>query len=113
MLGKNDLHRVIGEQIKVKRLANSLKQENLASKVSLTRSSIAQIEAGKQAPSIFLLYKLCDALKISIFDVLPKEEFDPLSADRFVDKIQVKEILEQVKTNGGKYAPAEYSGSGK
>jgi transcriptional regulator with XRE-family HTH domain len=113
MLGKNDLHRVIGEQIKVKRLANSLKQENLACKVGLTRSSIAQIEAGKQAPSIFLLYQLCDALKINIFDVLPREEFDPLSADRFTGKRHVRDILEQVKMNGGKYATAEYSNSGK
>ena len=108
MMNKSVLHRIIGEQIKVKRLANSLKQENLAFKVGLTRSSIAQIEAGKQAPSVYLLYRLCDALKITVSDVLPKDEFDPLSVDRFNGKKDIREILEQVKINGGEYAPAEY-----
>jgi transcriptional regulator with XRE-family HTH domain len=108
MLEKNDLYRAIGEHIRAKRLANSLKQENLAFMVNLTRSSIAQIEAGKQAPSIFLLYQLCNALKITIFDVLPKDDFDPLSSDRFSAKIEVKELLDKAKEKGEEYAPSEY-----
>jgi DNA-binding XRE family transcriptional regulator len=113
VIEKNDLYRVIGEQIKAKRRENFLKQENLAAKVELTRSSIAQIEAGKQAPSIFLLYQLCDALKISVFDILPKDEFDPLSSERFSKKTQVKEILENAKKKGEEYEPAGYSDNSK
>jgi len=113
MIEKNDLYRVIGEQIKTKRLSNSLKQENLAAKVRLTRSSIAQIEAGKQAPSIFLLYQLCTALKISVFDILPKDEFDPLSAERFSEKIHIKEILDKAKKKGEEYEPAEFRDNNK
>jgi transcriptional regulator with XRE-family HTH domain len=112
MRTKESLCRSIGEQIKAKRLAGSLKQEDLAGKVGLTRSSIAQIEAGKQAPSIFLLYQLCDALNADIFKVLPKDEFDPLSAERITDKTQVREILDKIKTAGGKYDAAKYSNSG-
>jgi transcriptional regulator with XRE-family HTH domain len=108
MLEKNDLYRVIGERIRVKRLANSLKQENLAFMVNLTRSSIAQIEGGKQAPSIFLLYQLCSALKITVFDVLPKDDFDPLSSDRFSAKIEVRELLDNAKEKGVEYAPSTH-----
>jgi transcriptional regulator with XRE-family HTH domain len=114
MLEKNDLYRVIGEQIKTKRLSNSLKQEDLATRVRLTRSSIAQIEAGKQAPSIFLLYQLCDSLKISVFDILPKDEFDPLSSERFSKKAQVRDILDKAKQRqGDDYEPAEFSDNNK
>jgi transcriptional regulator with XRE-family HTH domain len=113
MIAKNDLYRAVGEQIRISRLANSLNQERLASIVGLTRSSIAQIEAGKQAPSIYLLYKLCYTLKTTIAEVLPKEEFDPLSIDRVIAKIHVKELLEKVKTNGEEYEPSEYPDKGK
>jgi transcriptional regulator with XRE-family HTH domain len=112
MRTKESLYRSIGEQIKEKRLAASLKQEDLAGKVGLTRSSIAQIEAGKQAPSIFLLYQLCNALNADIFKVLPKDEFDPLSAGRIVDKTQVREILDKLKVEGGEYVAAKYSSNG-
>jgi transcriptional regulator with XRE-family HTH domain len=113
MLEKNDLYRVIGEQIKAKRLSNSLKQEDLAARVRLTRSSIAQIEAGKQAPSIFLLYQLCDLLKISVFDILPKDEFDSLSSERFSKKAQVRDILDKAKQQGEDYEPAKFSDNNK
>jgi transcriptional regulator with XRE-family HTH domain len=112
MRTKESFYRSIGEQIKAKRLAGSLKQEDLAGKVGLTRSSIAQIEAGKQAPSIFLLYQLCDALNADIFKVLPKDEFDPLSAGRVADKAQIREILDKFKAEGGEYATAKHSSNG-
>jgi transcriptional regulator with XRE-family HTH domain len=112
MRTKESLYRNIGEQIKEKRLAASLKQEDLAGKVGLTRSSIAQIEAGKQAPSIFLLYQLCDVLNADLFKILPKDEFDPLSAERIADKTLVRDILDKLKTEGGEYAAAKYSDSG-
>jgi transcriptional regulator with XRE-family HTH domain len=109
---KESLYRSIGEQIKAKRLAGSLKQEDLAGKVGLTRSSIAQIEAGKQAPSIFLLYQLCDALNTDIFKILPKDEFDSLSAGRIADKTQMRKILDKLKTEGGEHVTEKYSNSG-
>jgi transcriptional regulator with XRE-family HTH domain len=109
MRNKESLYRSIGEQIKTKRLAGSLNQEDLAGKVGLTRSSIAQIEAGKQAPSVFLLYKICDALNTDVFKVLPKDEFDPLSAGRIIDKTQVRELLDKIKTAEGEYAAAGHS----
>jgi transcriptional regulator with XRE-family HTH domain len=112
MRTKESLYRRIGEQIKEKRLAASLKQEDLAGKVGLTRSSIAQMEAGKQAPSIFLLYQLCDALNADIFKMLPKDEFDPLSVGRIADKEDLREILDKIKTEGGEYVATKYSNSG-
>jgi transcriptional regulator with XRE-family HTH domain len=97
MIGKDDLYRFIGDKIKAKRLANSLNQEDLANLVGLTRSSIAQIEAGRQAPSVYLLYQLCGILKTTIISLLPKDEFDPISSERVMERDEIVGILDKVK----------------
>ncbi|MDR2943075.1 MAG: helix-turn-helix domain-containing protein [Treponema sp.] len=113
MMDKGQLYRYIGDQIRKRRQAIKKNQEDLAIEVNLTRSSIAQIESGKQAPSIFVLYQICEVLRTSIFDVLPKGEFDTLSRDRFTDKEQLRNLLDKVKETGGEYAEAKYSNNNK
>jgi transcriptional regulator with XRE-family HTH domain len=110
VISKSDLYRYIGERIKAKRLASSLKQEDLADLVGLTRSSIAQIEAGRQAPSVYLLYQLGNALKTTLFELLPVDEFDPLSSGRVVEKDEIVDILNKVKGDD-EYEPPEYNGN--
>ena len=97
MIGKDELYHFIGNNIKTKRLAKDLNQEDLAKLVGLTRSSIAQIEAGRQAPSVYLLYQLCAILKTTIISLLPKNEFDLLSSERITERNEIVEILDKVK----------------
>ena len=105
MISKESLYHSIGEQLKARRHKLALKQDNLAEKVGLTRSSIAQIEAGKQAPSIYLLYQLCNILKVDVFSILPKDDFDTLSAGRVTDTAKIKDIFKTVKERGEEYVP--------
>jgi transcriptional regulator with XRE-family HTH domain len=95
MIDKNEIYLKIGEKIKFIRKKKSLKQEDLSHKIGLKRSSIAQIEAGKQAVSIHALYRIGEVLNTNIFDLLPQDEFDSYSMNRLVEKKPILNILEK------------------
>lgn len=54
------------------RIARSLSQQVLATISGLSRTSIANIEAGRQGVSLEVLMNLADALQVSPADLLPK-----------------------------------------
>jgi DNA-binding XRE family transcriptional regulator len=107
MVSRDFLYQYIGQQIKEIRSLNGLRQEDLAHSVDLQRSSIAQIEAGKQAPSLFLLYQMCEVLNTPITAILPtsqqepsKNEFDNLSITRVKDKDAFFAVINRGNENG-------------
>lgn len=51
-------------------------QELIAELSGLSRTSITNIEAGKQSITIENLYRIADALSCSIFDLLPPSQID-------------------------------------
>tara|TARA_R110002049_G_scaffold45305_8_gene132249 strand:- start:4707 stop:5054 length:348 start_codon:yes stop_codon:yes gene_type:complete len=65
------LYDTISKNIKELRKAKGLGQENLAELISLSRSSISNIEIGKHQPSIFTIYEIAIALGCKITDLLP------------------------------------------
>jgi transcriptional regulator with XRE-family HTH domain len=93
MIDKDEIYLKIGKKIRFLRKKNSLKQEVLSQRVGLTRSSISQIEAGKQAVSIHVLYGIGEVLNTKIYDLLPQEEFDSYSTRRLIEKEPVLNIL--------------------
>ncbi|GHU96899.1 hypothetical protein FACS189483_01240 [Spirochaetia bacterium] len=94
MVNKGQLYAKIGEEIRQYRQKANLKQENLAKMVGLNRSSIAQIESGKQAVTIFTLYQFCEALNTRVIDILPNElNFDHYSMDRVEYPAQVLDFI--------------------
>jgi transcriptional regulator with XRE-family HTH domain len=97
MLDKGILYSQIGEKVRSLRTIMSLNQEDLSKKVGMTRSSIAQIEAGKQAVSVYTLYKLGEALNKPITDILPTSlnQFDVYSENRLEKKEVILNLLEQ------------------
>ncbi|MDR2407007.1 MAG: helix-turn-helix domain-containing protein [Bacteroidales bacterium] len=97
MLDKGTLYSQIGEKVRSLRTSMSLNQEDLSKKVGMTRSSIAQIEAGKQAVSVYTLYRLGEALNKPIADILPLSlnQFDVYSENRLEKKEVVLNLLEQ------------------
>jgi transcriptional regulator with XRE-family HTH domain len=96
MQDKNTLYTAIGEKIRFLRQRAVISQEELAHKVGLKRASIAQIEAGKQAVSVYLLYKLGEVLGQKISEILPDDnEFDSYSKDRVEQMAPVLAILDQ------------------
>lgn len=68
---KSALYQIIGSQIKTKRTELNLSQEDLALKVDLARTSISNIEVGRQQVTISVLYDICHELQIDIHQILP------------------------------------------
>jgi transcriptional regulator with XRE-family HTH domain len=74
MINEDALYVRIGAQLKAIRTNSSnrqLTQEKLASIVGLERTSITNIEAGKQRLPLHVLYELCNALGVEVSEVLP------------------------------------------
>ncbi len=69
-----NLYVSIGKKIKDARKKARLSQEGLAKKISLSRSSLSNIEIGKHQPSLYTLYELALALNCEIQDLLPSIE---------------------------------------
>jgi transcriptional regulator with XRE-family HTH domain len=65
------LHRLIGETLRDRRKQTGMTQTDLASKVGLLRTSITNIEAGRQKPPIQVLYNICLVLGIEAREILP------------------------------------------
>lgn len=69
---ERELYRMVGQQLRERRKKLKLSQNTIADDVSVQRTSITNIESGRQKPPLHLLYSICLALKIELADVLPK-----------------------------------------
>lgn len=49
-----------------------MNQEKLGQVLGLTRTSVTNIESGKQKISLDTLYKLCEEFSVEVSDLLPK-----------------------------------------
>jgi transcriptional regulator with XRE-family HTH domain len=64
-----DRKRQLGLRIKVLRKARKLSQEELAERAGISTQYVSQIERGKENPTLDLLFKLSDGLKVSLSDL--------------------------------------------
>ncbi|WP_018275152.1 helix-turn-helix transcriptional regulator [Teredinibacter turnerae] len=76
MIDESQLRKIIGTRIKELRTKSGKKQLEIATAVDLKRTSITNIEAGKQMITIPVLYRICHELEVNIDDVMPT--FDDL-----------------------------------
>jgi len=88
-----ELYTLIGSNIKRLRKSNKLGQEDLADLISLSRSSLSNIETGKHQPSIYTIYEISSALKCNVGDILPSTQ-DYISLTNNVDA-KYSELLEK------------------
>ncbi|WP_276503044.1 helix-turn-helix domain-containing protein [Terrimonas pollutisoli] len=65
----NDLNETVGCNIKAWRTIKGFKQEWLAAKINLSKSSLSQIENGKTEITISRLSEIADVLEIHLFDL--------------------------------------------
>jgi transcriptional regulator with XRE-family HTH domain len=99
MINKDELlYREIGEQLKRRRIDLGLTQAQLAEKIGgVRRTSITNIEAGRQHPPLSVLYDLCYVLGLEIIELLPTvAEIKQHSDDKRSDYISI-EIEGKVK----------------
>lgn len=69
----------IGENIKMYRNNSNLTQEELASKIDLSRNAIYNYENDRRTPSIKILIELAAALNIDLSDLLQGTEYKDLT----------------------------------
>lgn len=89
------VYRTVGTAIRRRRLRLGLTQAQLAQRVSLTRTSITNIEAGRQKLLVHTLLTIAEVLGLAASELLPDAEVQvrsrktlPASAQRFVDQIR-------------------------
>jgi transcriptional regulator with XRE-family HTH domain len=73
-VNETELYRTIGERLRARREELGLKQSALAAEAGLRRTSITNIEAGRQKAPLHVLYALCLALDLEIGCLLPSND---------------------------------------
>ncbi len=66
-----ELYRQIGDNIKKRRQSLKLNQTSLAKSINLSRTSLVNIEQGKQHPSVFVLLEISEKLGVTLHDLIP------------------------------------------
>jgi len=69
-MNKEVINKQVGDKLKSIRKVIHLSQDDLAAMVGLTRTSIVNIEKGRQSLTIENLYKISEALNINPMDLL-------------------------------------------
>jgi len=70
-VNESELHRLVGDTIRKRRKLIGMTQTELAEKVGLLRTSITNIEAGRQRAPLHVLYNICVAVGVEVREVLP------------------------------------------
>jgi DNA-binding XRE family transcriptional regulator len=73
MLDDSKLYTTLGERIlRLRRMQSPLmSQQRLAEILGLTRTSVTNIESGKQKVTLDTIYKLCETFGIQVSDLMP------------------------------------------
>jgi len=104
------LYQILGERIKEKREGLNLSQAELSDKINMGRSSISNIEKGKQQTPLHIIYDICRILNIDIQSLLPtfseveqrkskpkEDKFDSYLNQSNLDVKSINQIKELIK----------------
>jgi transcriptional regulator with XRE-family HTH domain len=68
-----DVRKIMGKQIKTLRQARGMSQEELSEKISINSKYLSAIERGKANPTLAVLTRLADSLKVGVPDLFNYE----------------------------------------
>lgn len=71
MRNKKQVSEAVGNEIRKKREEAGISQEQLSADAGLYRTYVGHVEVGRYTPSVFTLYKIAQALKIKVKDLIP------------------------------------------
>lgn len=77
----DDFYSVVGSNIKEARMRKRVTQTELGNKLGLTRSSIANVEAGRQRVQLHGIVQIATALQVDLGNLVPTSESDSISVD--------------------------------
>lgn len=86
----------IGRFIAKKRKEQSLTQEQLAGRLGVSNKTISKWETGKCMPDYAIVKSLCEALKVSVSELMDGEEADTQSV-RVYDDEQILDLLRRTQ----------------
>lgn len=66
------LYQIVGRRVREARKTSKLTQEELASRVNMTRTSVTNIEKGRQKLLLHTLFDLAAAMKIQVVQLIPE-----------------------------------------
>lgn len=93
-----DLRSVFIANVKKYRKEQNLSQMNLADKVGTSTSYLGEIEIGKKFPSIEMIQKIADALKVQPFKLfMSEDDFYKKQFSKEESENLIQEISETVK----------------
>ena len=81
------LYTEFGRLLREKRIAGRLTQQAVAERVGLNRTSITNIELGKQHIPLHMLFELASAVSTSPDELLPSEKFATQNSTRLNEAI--------------------------
>ncbi|WP_408641807.1 helix-turn-helix domain-containing protein [Spirosoma rhododendri] len=86
---------MIGENVRNYRSKAALTQDQLASRIDLTRTSVAKIEKGRQHTPLHLLIDIAKALGVTLEVLIPRStDYEPLEQ---IDAYTRKDIKDEDK----------------
>jgi len=72
MIEKTEFNRILGQRIRNAREGASVRQDQLARSVGLSRTSITNIERGRQGIQVYLLVRIVEVLGCTVADPLSR-----------------------------------------
>lgn len=107
-LGADQFYHNVGLLIReARKKANNMTQEALASSVGLTRTSLTNIEKGRQKILLHTFTRIAAALNVEPSDLLPKNpDLPSILTAEFATSLApaVRGFIERAITTGGNYA---------
>ena len=86
----------IGRFIAQKRKEQNLTQEQLAEQLGVSNKTISKWETGKCMPDYAVIKNLCEALKVSVSELMDGEEADAKSIRAYDDE-QILDLLRRTQ----------------
>ncbi len=88
------LRKLLGAQVKEQRQTRKWSQQELADKASVSRNTVANIEAGNHSVTLDHVYSICVALDVEVHELLPPVSSVASSQD--AQKARLKEVEKRV-----------------
>jgi len=93
MISQEEFARRLGRIVATRRTEASMSQRAFGDALGLSRTSIANIECGRQAVSLYTVYVIADILKLNLAHLMPSSEETGLHTPRSRKETRVKPRL--------------------
>lgn len=71
---QEELQKLIGRNIRVIRERKGMSAQELATICNFEKSNMSRLESGNTNPTIWTLYKICQALGVSLEEIMHQQE---------------------------------------